>query len=96
MSLLNFAKRLERGGNDFEMIIADGVGTAAAELRRAFNRVSQKVLAEQLCELDDSLGSNVARFITTRFQILQDSGRHGNQPQLPAAAEHASATKLLT
>ncbi|HKR02113.1 MAG TPA: hypothetical protein VJT09_15650, partial [Pyrinomonadaceae bacterium] len=96
MSLLNFAKRMERGGNDFEMIIADGVGTAAAELRRAFNRVSQKVLAEQLCELDDSLGTNVARFITARFQILQDAGSRNVAAQLPAAAEHASATKLLT
>jgi hypothetical protein len=96
MSLLNFAKRLERGGNDFEMIIADGVSTAAAELQRAFNRISQKVLAEQLCDLDASVGLNVARFITTRFQMLQDSGGTDNPARLLTSTEHASPTKLLT
>ena len=96
MSLLNFAKRLERGGNDFEMIIADGASAAAVELLRAFNRVSQKVLAEQLCELDASLGLSVARFINTRFQMLQNSTRSDQQKRLPALTEQISPTKLLT
>lgn len=76
--LLNFAKRLTRRGTDFELIIGDGVGHAASELQRAFKRVSQKVLVEQLCELDDSLGISVAQLLTTRFQILrgtEDSAR---------------------
>jgi hypothetical protein len=96
VSLLNFAKRLERGGNDFEMIIAEGVGAVVAELERAFNRVSQKVLAEQLCELDASAGFNVARFITTRFQMQQDSDASGHPARLPAPTERISPTKLLT
>lgn len=96
MSLLNFAKRLERGGNDFELIIADGTSAAAVELQRAFNRVSQKVLAEQLCELDASLGLNVARFINTRFQMLQHSKGSDQTAQLPALTENTAPTKLLT
>ena len=95
-SLLNFAKRLERGGNDFELIIADGASALAIELERAFNRVSQKVLAEQLCDLDDSLGLSVARFINARFQMLQNSGGSNQPSQLPAFAEQISSTKLLT
>lgn len=95
MSLLNFAKQLKRGGNDFEVIIAEGASAAASELQRAFNRVSQKVLAEQLCELDTSLGLNVARFITARFQLLQNSSA-SSRAQLPASIDHISTTKLLT
>ncbi len=95
MSLLNFAKRLERGGNDFELIITDGASALAVELQRAFDRVSQKVLAEQLCELDASLGLNVARFINARFQMLQDSGGTHQRNQLLGVEEHASPTKLL-
>jgi len=96
MSLLNFAKRLERGGNDFEMVVAEGVSAAAAELQRTFGRVSQKVLAEQLCELDDSIGFNVARFITARFKMLQSSESSDRLTPLPASTEHSSPTKLLT
>jgi hypothetical protein len=95
-SLLNFAKRLERGGNDFELIIADGTAAAAVELERAFGRVSQKVLAEQLCELDMSLGLNVARFITARFQMLQAADNPDLANRTAALAEHNAPTKLLT
>jgi hypothetical protein len=96
MSLLNFAKRLGRGGNDFEMILAEGASAAAHELERAFGRVSQKVLAEQLCELDTSLGLNVARFISTRFRLLQNSGSSNPPARLPVLTEHVSSAKLLT
>ena len=82
-SLLGFAGRVERGGNDFELIIADGPNSAAAELRRAFERVSHKALAEQLCVLDASLGLSVPRLIETRFQMLETNGL----PALPAPAD---------
>ncbi|HEV2914606.1 MAG TPA: hypothetical protein VGX92_15105 [Pyrinomonadaceae bacterium] len=84
--LHGFASRMTRGGNDFELILAEGVGAAETELRRAFERVSQKVLAEQLCELDASMGLSVAQLITSRFQMLRDS-RDAEQPdtaRLPA------------
>jgi hypothetical protein len=96
ISLLNFAKRLERGGNDFEMIVAEGTTAAAAELERAFGRVSQKVLTEQLCELDASIGFSVARFITARFRMLQNRGGSEQLTRLPAATEQVAPTKLLT
>lgn len=86
-SLLGFAGRVARGGNDFELIIADGPNSAAAELRRAFERVSHKALAEQLCALDASLGLSVPRLIETRFQMLENSGL----PALPAPADKERA-----
>ncbi len=84
VSLLSFAGRVERGGNDFELIIADGPNSAAAELRRAFERVSHKALAEQLCVLDASLGLSVPRLIETRFQMLENG-----LPALPAPADQS-------
>ncbi|MDT4895114.1 MAG: hypothetical protein QOH25_191 [Acidobacteriota bacterium] len=87
MSLQSFAKRLASGGNDFELIIADGASAAEVELRRAFERISQKALAEQLCELDASLGLSVPHLITTRFQMLSDTRRSDQIIRLPAPAE---------
>jgi hypothetical protein len=86
--LQSFAQRLARGGNDFELMIADGATAAEAELRRAFERVSQKALAEQLCELDASLGMSVPHLITTRFQMLGRNGYSDRLTRLPAPAEH--------
>jgi hypothetical protein len=73
LSLMNFAKRLTRSGSDFELIIGEGIGAAEQELQRAFERVSQKVLGEQLCELDDNLGSSAALLLTIRFQLLRQA-----------------------
>jgi hypothetical protein len=96
MSLLRFAKELERGGNDFEMIIAEGVRAVESELERAFERVSQRVLNEQLCELDASIGLSIAQLVTTRFRMLRNPIVISQPNQLPAATEHVSATRLLT
>jgi hypothetical protein len=73
-NLQSFAQRVARGGNDFELMIADGARAARAELERAFERVSRKALAEQLCGLDASLGFSVPHLITTRFRMLENSG----------------------
>jgi hypothetical protein len=96
LSLQNFAQRLARSGSDFELIIAEGVSAAAHELQRAFERVSEKALAEQLCELDSSIGLSVARLITTRFQMLQETKLTHTAAQLVAPEEQAHSTKLLT
>lgn len=85
--LQNFAQRLARGGNDFELMIADGTAAAEAELRRAFERVSQKALAEQLCELDASLGLSVPHLITARFQMLRNPQYSNSLARLPAPRE---------
>ena len=60
------------------MIIADDVATAGRELEQALERVSQRVVAEQLCVLDNSLGFSVSRMVLTKFRL-----RHAAEPTEP-------------
>jgi hypothetical protein len=69
--LQNHSRRRVSGGQDFEMIVADDVLTAGRELESALERVSQRVVAEQLCVLDNSLGFSVSRLVLTKFQLLR-------------------------
>jgi hypothetical protein len=68
--LQNHSRRRVSGGQDFEMIIADDAATAGRELEAALARVSQRVVAEQLCVLDNSIGFSVSRLVLTKFQLL--------------------------
>ena len=68
--LQNHSRRRVSGGQDFEMIIADDVATAGRELAQALERVSQRVVAEQLCVLDSSIGFSVSRLVLTKFQLM--------------------------
>ena len=67
--LQNHSRRRVSGGQDFEMIIADDVATAGRELEQALERVSQRVVAEQLCVLDSSIGFSVSRLVLTKFRL---------------------------
>jgi hypothetical protein len=70
--LLNHARRRARGGGaHFELKIVEDVSAAEAELRSSFEEVSQRALARQLCELDDSLGLSITRLVATRFELLR-------------------------
>ena len=69
--LQNHSRRRVSGGQDFEMIIADDVATAGRELEQALERVSQRVVAEQMCVLDGSLGFSVSRLVLTKFRLMQ-------------------------
>jgi hypothetical protein len=69
--LQNHSRRRVSGGQDFEMIIADDAATAGRELEAALERVSQRVVAEQLCVLDNSTGFSVSRLVLTKFQLLR-------------------------
>jgi hypothetical protein len=69
--LQNHSRRRVSGGQDFEMIIADDAATAGRELEAALERVSQRVVAEQLCVLDNSMGFSVSRLVLKRFQLLR-------------------------
>jgi hypothetical protein len=69
--LQNHSRRRVSGGQDFEMIIADDAATAGHELEAALERVSQRVVAEQLCVLDNSIGFSVSRLVLTKFQLLR-------------------------
>ena len=74
--LQNHSRRRVSGGQDFEMIIADDVATAGRELEQALERVSQRVVAEQLCVLDNSMGFSVSRLVLTKFRL-----KHTAQPK---------------
>jgi hypothetical protein len=69
--LQNHSRRRVSGGQDFEMILADDAATAGHELEAALERVSHRVVAEQLCVLDNSLGLSVSRLVLTKFQLLR-------------------------
>ena len=69
--LQNHSRRRVSGGQDFEMIIADDAATAGRELKNALERVSQRVVAEQLCVLDNSIGLSVSRLVLKKFEILR-------------------------
>lgn len=80
--LQNYAGRIVRGGREFELIIVDGAERAAEELSRALERVSKRAIAEQLCELNASLGFSAARLVSARFELLQKSRDDLASPQL--------------
>jgi hypothetical protein len=69
--LQNHSRRRVSGGQDFEMIIADDAATAGRELQNALERVSQRVVAEQLCVLDNSIGLSVSHVVLKKFQRLR-------------------------
>jgi hypothetical protein len=69
--LQNHLRRRVSGGQDFEMIVADDAATAGRELETALERVSQRVVAEQLCVLDNSIGLSVSRLVLKKFQFLR-------------------------
>jgi len=68
--LRNHSRRRVSVGQDFEMIIADDVASAGSELERALERVSQRIIAEHLCILDNSIGISVSKLVLTKFQLL--------------------------
>ncbi len=85
------------------MIIADDAATAGRELEAALERVSQRVVAEQLCVLDNSIGFSVSRLVLTKFQLLRAAAPKEAEvvtesepvfePERPLAlAAHASGT----
>ena len=69
--LQNHLRRRVSGGQDFEMIVADDAATAGRELETALERVSQRVVAEQLCVLDNSIGLSVSRLVLKKFDFLR-------------------------
>ncbi len=92
--LHNHARRRVQSGHDFEMVLADEAAVAGKELRLAFERVSQRILAEQLCDLDGSAGLSVSRLVITKFKLHHSTASgpdllHSHRPRTLAA--YASA-----
>jgi hypothetical protein len=71
--LREHARRRARLGSDVEVVMIEGVD-ASDELRRTFERVSQRALAEELSALDTSLGLSVGFIVATRFKLMQGEG----------------------
>jgi hypothetical protein len=107
--LLNHSRRRIRAGRDFELVLADDPVSAGKELKGAFERVSQRIVAEQVCELDYSLGLSVARIIIDKFKFLRseqgaeneappaNDSVHNSTPAAPLAlAAHATAGAART
>ncbi|MBV9959691.1 MAG: hypothetical protein JO360_14805 [Acidobacteria bacterium] len=69
--LREHARRRARDGSKIEIILIEGMETAATELQHAFERASHRALADALCELDGSLGLSVGYLIATRFRLAQ-------------------------
>jgi len=47
-------------------------------LESALERVSQRVVAEQLCVLDNSIGVSVSRLVLKKFQFLRTTDETDN------------------
>jgi hypothetical protein len=77
--LHNHARRRVLAGQDFELILADEAAVAGKELHHAFERVSQRVIAEQICDLDSSIGLSIGHIIITKFKFLRTAEGSGSQ-----------------
>jgi len=58
-------------GHSRDLLFVHDAATAGRELEAALERVSQRVVAEQLCVLDNSLGLSVSRLVLTKFNLLR-------------------------
>jgi len=110
--LHSHARRRVQAGHDFEMVLADEPAVAGRELRLAFERVSQRILAEQLCDLDGSIGLSISRLVITKFKLAQSTTDgsinqnlsrqtvpeflHPNRPLTLAAYASVNARSALT
>jgi hypothetical protein len=47
------------------------VASASRELEQAFERVSHRVITEQVCDLDSSIGISLSHLIIRRFRLSQ-------------------------
>ncbi|HZG51757.1 MAG TPA: hypothetical protein VEZ40_06445, partial [Pyrinomonadaceae bacterium] len=72
--LREHARRRTQGGRELELILVEGLDAFAAELQPAFERVSADALAEELWELDTSLGMSTGQLIAARFRLMRSPG----------------------
>ena len=89
--LFNHAQRRVSAGRDFELVVADSPAAAGTELANAFDRVSERILAEQLCDLDASVGLNLTRVVMSKFELLRKSTATQAQPVSNESSSTASS-----
>ena len=83
--LHNHSRRRVSGGHDFALVVADDITTATKELREAIERVSQRIVADHLCHLDNSVGLNVSRLLLTKFNLPADTPAQEQAMSAPSA-----------
>ena len=67
--LQNHSRRRVSAGHDFALVVADDITTATKELASAVEAVSQRIVADHLCRLDNCIGLNVSRLLLTKFNL---------------------------
>jgi hypothetical protein len=72
--LREHARRRTQGGRELELIFIEGMDAVAATLQPIFERVSADALAEELWELDTSLGVSAGGLLAARFRLMHDPG----------------------
>ena len=72
--LREHARRRSRAGVEAEVVFAEGLDAAPAELRRCVERVSRAALTRELYELDESAGFNVGYALAARFRLVEHKG----------------------
>jgi hypothetical protein len=72
--LREHARRRAQGGRELELILVEGMDNVAAALQPAFERVAANALAEELWELDTSLGVSAGELIAARFRLMRRPG----------------------
>jgi hypothetical protein len=88
--LREYARRRAQRG-EVEVLLVEGLHAAQDELTRAFERVSERTLTQELCELDSSLGFSAGYLMSQRFRALQ---RTGALAELAESAVAAVTTSL--
>jgi hypothetical protein len=69
---------------------------AGIELGHAFERVSQRIIAEQLCKLDSGLGLSVSQLIIEKFKLLDQTEAASPEGFGDATEWAASERRLLS
>ncbi|MDQ1556980.1 MAG: hypothetical protein QOD32_40 [Pyrinomonadaceae bacterium] len=72
--LREHARRRTQGGRELELILVEGMDAVAAALQPVFERVSADALAEELWELDTSLGVSAGQLLAARFRLRHRPG----------------------
>ena len=89
--LREHARRRTREGSEVEIVLIEGMESVATELQHAFERASHRSLADELCELDSSLGLSLGYLVATRFRLTQ---KHTALTDLAESAVGALAGSL--
>ena len=77
------------------MILADDVASASHELQGALDRVSQRIIAEQLCVLDSSLGMSASKLVLTKFQLRNADKSQPLEPIVESPTEWSAGPATL-